>query len=160
MIRQGPTRPTPPSPTRYETLVLEYINRCRANPAEDAVRCIENPGSVPYGIPAYVDRKMFQPEMSEAKPVPPLVFNLALLKAARWHSYYQVFNGMTHSEDAGKKGFTASSSRDRLHLVGIICRALKPPARTSSAPTRKPANKQPANLWASHLLLVSMGRPT
>ena len=66
-----------PEPTAAETLILEYINRCRANPAEDALRCLET-----VGVPRSVDRNMFKEEMLAAKPAPPLVFDLALLKAA------------------------------------------------------------------------------
>jgi hypothetical protein len=144
-----------PDPTAAETLVLEYVNRCRANPAEDAVRCIENPGTTfPYMIPAYVDRKMFQREMSEFKPVPPLVFNLALLKAARWHSYYQVLHGMTHYEEAGKQGFTANDTQTRLHLAGFDLKQGEAAGENVFCSVQQGRSEQLPSLWSSHLIFV------
>jgi len=103
-----------PEPNAAETLILECINRCRASPAEDAVRCAETPG-----VPHKVDLNMFKQEMAEAKAAPPLVFDLALLKAARWHSYYQILNGMTHDEEEGKQGFTGRDLSARVKLAGF-----------------------------------------
>ena len=62
---------------------------------------------------------MFSQEMSAIAPAPPLVFDLALIKAARWHSYYQIINGQVHVEEEGKKGFTAPSSSSRAQLAGF-----------------------------------------
>ena len=45
----------------HQPLPCQPCRRCRPLHRE--------PGERPYGIPAYVDRKMFQREMSEAKPV-------------------------------------------------------------------------------------------
>ena len=56
-----------------------------------------------------VDWKMFREEMKRLKPMPPLVFNLELLDSARKHSYYMVHNGLGHTEEAGKKGFTGAT---------------------------------------------------
>ena len=97
---------------------------------------------------------MFQREMTEAKPVPPLVFNLALVKAARWHSYYQVLHGMTHYEDAGKQGFVARDTQTRLHLVGFDLKQGETAGENVFSTNQQAHNQQPANLWASHLLLV------
>jgi hypothetical protein len=103
-----------PEPTPAETLILEYVNRCRLNPAEDAIRCVQTPG-----IPSTVDFNLFKQEMLEAKPAPPLVFDLALVKAARWHSYYQIFNSQVHDEEQGKKGYTGQSLSERTKLAGF-----------------------------------------
>jgi hypothetical protein len=103
-----------PEPTPAETLILEYVNRCRLNPAEDAIRCLQA-----SGVPANVDASMFKQEMLDASPVPPLVFDLALLKAARWHSSYQIANGQTHDEEPGKQGYTGHSLSERTHLAGF-----------------------------------------
>jgi hypothetical protein len=111
----GAYRADSPEPTSAETLALEYINRCRANPAEDAARCLQAPV-----IPRGVDREMFRQEMSEAKPAPPLVFNLALVKAARWHSYYQALNDQVHVEDEGKPGYTGKTPMPRTKLAGFV----------------------------------------
>lgn len=96
-----------PDPSPVETLMLEYINRCRANPAEDGVRC--SASSFPD-----VDMKMFLQEMSAEHPAPPLVFDLRILKAARWHCHYQIVNGQGHAEEEGKEGFTGVSPSDRV----------------------------------------------
>src|SRR6185436_10265702 len=74
-----------PDPSPVETLMLEYINRCRANPAEDGPRCAAD-----KAVPSSVDLKMFVREMAEGKSAPPVVFDLKLLKAARWHCHYQI----------------------------------------------------------------------
>ena len=103
-----------PEPTPLETLMLEYINRCRANPGEDGLRVAQSPG-----IPPSVDLNMFKREMSLAKPAPPLVFDLLLLKAARWHSYYLVCNEAVHEEVPGKQGYTAKQPWDRTALAGF-----------------------------------------
>jgi uncharacterized protein YkwD len=105
-----------PEPTAAETLILEYVNRCRLNPAEDALRCAQT-----AGVPGNVDYNMFKQEMLDAKPAPPLVFDLALLKAARWHSYYQIINGQKHEEEAGKQGFTGATPGERTRLAGFSC---------------------------------------
>src|SRR5262245_40743977 len=97
-----------PDPSPVETLMLEYINRCRANPAEDGVRCAAD-----KSVPSDVDLKMFLREMSAARSAPPLVFDLNLLKAARWHSHYQILHGQGHNETAGMEGFTGETPSDR-----------------------------------------------
>ena len=73
----GAYKAASPEPSAAETLILEYVNRCRLNPAEDALGCVQT-----EGVPRTVDSDMFKQEMLEAKPAPPLVFDLALLKAA------------------------------------------------------------------------------
>ena len=103
-----------PEPSPAETLILEYINRCRLDPAEDALRCVET-----AGVPATVDREMFKQEMLEAKAAPPVVFDLTLIKAARWHSYYQIINGQEHVEQEGKQGYTAKDFSVRAKLAGF-----------------------------------------
>jgi hypothetical protein len=118
-----------PEPTATETLLLEYINRCRADPIAEAQRCAGF-----RGIPKDVDLDMFRKEMSQESPVPPLVFDLDILKAARWHSHYQILNNQTHMEDAGKAAFTGKGPLDRLRLAGYkgsvmgenICRDFAP----------------------------------
>ena len=62
---------------------------------------------------------MFKQEMLAAKPAPPLVFDLALLKAARWHSNYQILNSMTHDEEEGKPGFSGKEPTSRTKLAGF-----------------------------------------
>ena len=62
---------------------------------------------------------MFKQEMAEAKSAPPLVFDLALVKAARWHSYYIIANTQVHKEEEGKEGFTAKNPMERCILAGF-----------------------------------------
>lgn len=106
-----------PEPTPEEVVILELINRMRADP--HAERDILVPaGTRPEGIPGDVDVNMFRKEMGELKPKPPLVFNLQLLKAARWHSYYMIHNGLGHHEEKGKEGFTGVNPSDRTKKAG------------------------------------------
>ena len=104
-----------PEPTPLETLMLEYINRCRANPAEDAVALLPRARGCP---PAWTST--CSSGRCVAKPAPPLVFDLALLKAARWHSYYQVCNEAGARGGAGEAGVHGPDScRDRITLAGF-----------------------------------------
>lgn len=103
-----------PEPTPWETLILEYINRCRANPAADAELCITS-----KRVPGSVDVDMFRREMYAEQPAPPMVFDLSLLKAARAHSYYQIVNDQTHTETEGKPGFTGVTPSDRVRAAGF-----------------------------------------
>ena len=106
-----------PTPTAEEVLILEYINRMRADPVAERDILVPE-GQRPAGIPGNVDLEMFRKEMGELKPKPPLVFNLDLLKAARWHSYYMIHNGLGHEEEAGKEGFTGVRPSDRTKKAG------------------------------------------
>ena len=110
----GGYQPPSPEPTPWETLILEYINRCRANPAADAERCIAT-----KRVPGSVDVDMFRREMNAEKPAPPMFFDLSLLKAARAHSYYQIVNEQTHTETEGKPGFTGVTPSDRVRAAGF-----------------------------------------
>jgi hypothetical protein len=110
----GAYRAPAPDPSPVETLMLEYINRCRANPAADGLRCAQD-----KAVPSTVDLAMFKQEMAEAKSAPPLVFDLRLLKAARWHCDYQIHNGQGHVETKGQRGFTGETPSDRVALAGL-----------------------------------------
>lgn len=106
-----------PEPTADETMILELINRFRADPAGEATR-IAPEGGATSGIPANVDLAMFRREMQALKSAPPLVMNLALLAAARKHSQYMILHGLGHDEDAAKPGFTGTSFSDRVKAEG------------------------------------------
>ena len=110
---KGPYEAPDREPTPQETLILEYMNRFRANPAAEA-DLIAPPGTNSRGV----DWKMFHEEMKALKPAPPLVFNLDLLDAARKHSYYMVFNGLGHDEIAGKPAYFGASFGERCRLAG------------------------------------------
>ena len=106
-----------PTPSPEEVMILELVNRMRADPvAERDILCPA--GTHPAAIPSNVDVKMFREEMGQLKPKPPLVFNLQLLKAARWHSYYMIHNGLGHHEEKGKEGFTGVNPSDRVKKAG------------------------------------------
>jgi uncharacterized protein YkwD len=102
-----------PEPSPVETLLLEYINRCRANPVAEAA-LIRQTGDVPGDV----DQAMFEREMRELTPAPPLAFDLALLKSARWHSYYMTQHGLGHEEVEGQAGFTGVQPWDRMQRAG------------------------------------------
>lgn len=108
-VYQAPDR----EPTPEETLILEYMNRFRADPSAEA-DVLAPPGRQMRGV----DLKMFRDEMRMLKPMPPLVFNLELLDSARKHAYYMIHNGLGHDEQPGKIGFTGASPGDRVRAAG------------------------------------------
>jgi hypothetical protein len=95
-----------PEPTAEETLILELMNRFRANPKAESEYIVKTfgHGDKIFGAQA----KMFLDECATLKSMPPVMFNLQLLNAARKHAYYMVHNGLGHTEEAGKRGFTES----------------------------------------------------
>lgn len=111
---KGPYEPPDREPTPEETLIVEYLNRFRADP--QAEMDIIAPAGKSGGS---VDWKMFRDEMKQLKPMPPMVINLDLLDAARKHSYYMVFNGLGHDETPGKPGFYGAGPGDRIKLSGF-----------------------------------------
>jgi len=111
---KGPYEPPDREPSPEETLILEYMNRFRANPVAE-MEIIAPPTKSGGGV----DWKMFRDEMRQLKPMPPLVFNLDLLDAARKHSYYMVYNGLGHDETPGKAGFYGAGPGDRIKLSGF-----------------------------------------
>ncbi|MBV8880902.1 MAG: CAP domain-containing protein, partial [Planctomycetaceae bacterium] len=110
---KGPYEAPDREPTPEETLIVELMNRFRANPSAEA-DLIAPPGKSGGGV----DWKMFRDEMKALKPMPPIVFNLDLLDAARKHSYYMIHNGLTHDETPGKVGFYGAGPADRIKLSG------------------------------------------
>lgn len=125
-----------PEPTAEETLILEYINRARADPAAEARRILESGER----IPSDVDKAMFEREMAALPPAPPLVFNLQLLDAARKHAHYMILNEQSHDQVEGRPGFTGKSMGDRIRAAGY---------RGSSMAEN--AFKTARNAWNSHV---------
>lgn len=110
-----------PEPTPEETLILEYMNRFRADPVKEAdliLAQVKGQNGRGGWQSRGVDLEMFEKEMKALKPNPPLVFNLQLLDAARKHSYYMIHNGLGHDETAGKTGYTGNSFSDRCKAAG------------------------------------------
>ena len=106
-------------PTAAETMLLEYVNRCRANPTADAA-LIKKTGQVRRGV----DMEMFEAEMAQFAPAPPLAFDLDLIKAARWHSAYQIKHGQGHDEKPGAAGFSGVKVWDRAEKAGFQSRGI------------------------------------
>lgn len=98
-------------PTPVETQILEFMNRLRGNPHAECDLIPPKEG---------VDWRMFRDEMMALTPVPPLVFNLDLLDAARKHSHYMTLNGQSHDEELAKTGFTGINGGDRIKKTGYI----------------------------------------
>jgi hypothetical protein len=109
-----------PEPTPEETLMLEYMNRLRADPPADAERIAPGSQQVKAGgfMGQGVDWNMFRSEMKALKAAPPVVFNLKLLDSARKHSHYMILNGLTHGESPDKPGFTGTSHVARAKAAG------------------------------------------
>ena len=105
-----------PEPTPAETLIVELLNRFRADPAAEAKLIVATfgKGDRVFGAEA----KMFLDECTALKAMPPVVFNLQLLDAARKHSYYMIHNGLGHTEEAGKVGFTGVGPTERMKAAG------------------------------------------
>ena len=113
LLAQGVYEAPSREPSPEETQILEYMNRFRADPSAEA-DLIAPPDRKDMGV----DWKMFREEMKRLKPMPPLVFNLELLDAARKHSFYMIHNGLGHVEEPGKKGFVAAGFGDRCKAAG------------------------------------------
>ena len=111
-------KPADREPTSEETLILELINRFRADPKVEAARIAPAGAATATYSGKGVDWKMFVDEMSELKSAPPLVFNLDLLDAARKHSHYMILNELTHVEAPDKPGFVGASFGDRCKASG------------------------------------------
>jgi serralysin len=107
-----------PEPSAEETLILEYMNRFRADPSADADRIAPGGVTIQGFLGNGVDWDMFKSELKALKPAPPLVFNLSLLDAARKHSHYMILNGLTHDEDPSKSGFVAENFGERMRKAG------------------------------------------
>jgi hypothetical protein len=107
-----------PEPTVAETVILELINRCRADPTAESLRMVP-PGTEPH-FPAKdpIDFAMFHAEMAKLAPAPPLVFNLQLLDAARKHAHYMILHTLGHDETPGEPGFTGANPFDRMKAAG------------------------------------------
>lgn len=128
-----------PEPTAEETLILEFINRCRADPKAEAERMAPAGAEPNLRTSEKVDFAMFRAEMAAIKPSLPLVFDLRLLEAARKHSHYMTRHGQSHDEDPAKPGFTGRSPSDRAKAAGY------------NGGTGENAFAQVSDPWGSHL---------
>jgi hypothetical protein len=96
-------------PTAHEQLYLEYINRARANPADEALRLANTTDR--DAIQAYthfeVDLDLMVSDLSSLPAAPPLALNAKLLAAARLHSQDMLANGF--QGHVGTDGSTLAS---------------------------------------------------
>jgi hypothetical protein len=88
-------------PTVYEQLMLELVNRARANPAAEAAR---------FGIDL---NDSLPPGTISATPKPPLAFHPLLITAARGHSDWLLANDVFTHEGAG-----GNTPGDRMEAAG------------------------------------------
>jgi len=109
--------PKDPEPTPEETLLLEYVNRLRADPQGEIKRVRADPGN--HGRGRFIDWDLFEREMNDLEPLPPLVMNLKLLLAARRHAYYLTVNDKRgHEEEDELTGFTGIKMPQRITEAG------------------------------------------
>jgi hypothetical protein len=109
--------PRDPEPTPEETLLLEYINRFRMDPAGEAARVKKDPGA--HAERRQIDWELFARELAAEEPVAPVVMNLDLLLAARRHAYYLAVNDKRgHVEESELDGFTGVKMPERVVEAG------------------------------------------
>lgn len=111
----GEVRTAGPSPEEAEA--LEYLNRLRADPLGEAL-LIESLNAREMDLPEYVDLSLFFEELRVAEPVPPLVFDPALIEAARAHSRYMSLHGQGHDEEPGLEHYTGRRYTHRIEAAG------------------------------------------
>jgi Bacterial Ig domain/Cysteine-rich secretory protein family len=102
-------------PTDEEQLLLEYINRARADPNAEGIR-LGNTGDldITNALNFFkVNLAVFQSSMSALPPAPPLVMNPKLLTAARLHTLDMVKNIFQ-----GHTGSNGSSPSSRISDQG------------------------------------------
>lgn len=107
-------------PSDEEQVLLELINRARANPAAEAIRLRTTTAAGLLQAYAFflVDLDRFQADLSALPPLPPLAFHPLLLGPARSHSQYQLVNAVqTHFQGS-------QSVRERVEATGYPWAAL------------------------------------
>lgn len=105
-------------PIPEEALLLEYINRFRADPISEIDRIVTPP--YPRRPHPEIDWERFRREMLTLVPAPPLVFNPRLVLAARNHTQYVIATrDYGHDEVPGKPGFSGSNAGIRCAFVGF-----------------------------------------
>ena len=106
-------------PSDDETVMLDLINRFRANPAREIDRILLGVEAGISGMGQNLDVDACYQAVAALPPVKPLVFNLRLMGSARNHAYYQIVNNMTgHYQEEGRKLFTGKTPRERVTRMG------------------------------------------
>ncbi len=88
-------------PTPEEQLMLEYINRARANPTEEGIRLMDTPDGAVQSAYSYfgIDKQKTKQAFTTYPQRPPLAFHPALIEASR-----------NHSQDMDEKNFQGHTS--------------------------------------------------
>lgn len=123
-------------PTPEEVLILEYMNRFRADPTAEADLILEK------GVRPNLDKAKFRSEVVQLPPVNPLVFNMQLVDACRKHSQYMIYNQMTHNQKPGNQGFVAVHFHERAKLSGY------------PGPRAENCFRDASDAWGSHVGFV------
>lgn len=104
-------------PTDEEQLMIEWLNRARANPAAEAERLRAT--TDPLVLAAYnyfnVDLDLMVAQLAALAPVPPLAPSAALTASARRHSQDMLANGFQ-----GHYGSDGTSPEDRITAAGYV----------------------------------------
>jgi hypothetical protein len=101
-------------------LLLQLINRYRADPPADAARMRWPPGPPPPGLRSDIDQPLFLREMATVVPAPPLLHDDRLTVAARGHAAYLARHRLVqHTEDPALPGFCGERPLDRARAAGF-----------------------------------------
>lgn len=102
-------------PTPEEQVILEYINRARANPKEEGLRIANTKDADLLQAFSYwkVNLTKLKNDFASYPVQPPLAFNEKIIKAARDHSDWMVETGI--QDHTGRNG---SSPFDRMNAAG------------------------------------------
>lgn len=110
------------NPTAQEQLMLEYINRARANPPQEGFRLVHttNPDvRAAYESPnLMVNLAQVSADFSNYPARPPLAFNPALIASARGHSLAMATNN--YQGHTITNGTNVSVLTDRVHIAGYV----------------------------------------
>ena len=115
----GAVETEPLEPTDQETVMLDLINRFRAQPALEIERILLGVEVGISGMGNNLDVEACYRAVASLPPAKPLVFNLRLQGSARNHAYYLIVHNLTgHYQEEGKKLFTGKTPRDRVTHMG------------------------------------------
>ncbi len=106
-------------PSDYETQMLDLINRFRAHPGREIDRVLLGVEAGVSGMGQRLDVEACHDAVWAMPRVAPLVFNLQLIEASRWHAQYMILNRLTgHFEQEGMPGFSGETPYKRMKRAG------------------------------------------
>lgn len=102
-------------PTDDEQLMLEMINRARANPSAEGVRLVDNnDGGVQFALQFFeISKDLVKSQFNTYPSRPPLTFHAALMQSSERHSF-----DMLQNDYQGHVGSDNSSPFDRINEAG------------------------------------------